>query len=347
MFYNFDNDASQSHFAVYVPYINDPKTVNTNFLDPGFCPDTHNKFECAFLSPTNCSLPRLESHHMFYSNATVSAREIPKQAFDHSKHNVKPQQAKFIESTVFGGLAEVDGPSQITHRNNRHAYQALFTYGFLFRLNYDFRSRVAMETKRFEDSMMNSSSTSFPKDGNCVTINMRKDPDRAPVDIKNISEYCMNCSLGTMFCGVAKFHNYGCNTANPYGSISLKNFIQGAKVISNATFLYVTSDNANWLTKALKNFTTPKGYTIVPYAAPPNHRKSASVSGVQYLASLLQSRKCHAFVGHTGSAVSALYMNLLCVHAGNLLRGKCPPFFDFGYRHNVPNFDDAWRKLPK
>lgn len=328
-----------------MPYINDPPTKSTNFLDPGYCPHIHNKFECAFLRPTNCSIPHLESQHMFYSNATLSAKAITKQEFEHKKSN-NHDHAKIIESSVYGGLAEQDGPSKLTRRERR-AYPTLFTYGFLFRLNYDFRGRVALETKRFENTAKNVSSITFPKNGNCVTINIRKDPDRAPLHIQNISAYCKDCALGHTTCSVAHFHNYGCNTANPYGSISLSDFVRGAKVISNATFFYVTTDNAKWLTEALGNFTVPKGYTILPYSAPPNHRKSASASGVQYLASLLQARKCNAFVGNSGSAVTALYMNLLCVQHGDIFGGKCPPFFDFAYRHNVKNFDDAWRKLPK
>jgi hypothetical protein len=346
-FFNFNNEAAQSHYAVYVPYINDPMTLHTNFLDPNHCPDTHNKFECAFLPPTNCSLPRLVSHHAFYSNATTTAREISKQSFEHFKHTVGHVDRSDVpmQVSVFGGLVEENGPTEQIIQ--RHVYQTLFTYGFLFRLNYEFRGRVAREMKRFESTI--PSGISFPKDGNCVTINIRKDPDRAPVGT-NVTDYCRKCAMGIMHCQPNVFYNYGCQTANPYGAITLQDFIHGAKVISNSTFYYITTDNAQWLQEALGNYTSAPSSSavqIVPYSAPPNHRKGATVSGVQYLTSLLQARKCSSFVGNSGSAVTALYLNLLSVQHGHQFGGVSPPFFDFSRRRNVPGFDAKWKKLPK
>ena len=349
-FFNFNNDAAYCRASVYVPYIHDPNTLATNFLDPGSCPSVHNKFECAFLPTTNCSIPRISSQHNFYSQATPSAKQITKEEFDQPivkrdrDHEHALEHVKNFESVVSGGLAESSGPWSKTHI--RPAYQQLFTYAFLFRLNYDFRRLVAQETKRFEVN-----STTFPTKGKCVTVNMRKDPDRAPIGV-NVSEFCKNASLGIRPPGndgarmFSAFHNYGCHTSNPYGMITLDDFVKGAGIVSNSTFIYGTTDNARWLDHALRKYSKPPGYTIVPYAAPPNHRKSATVSGVQYIASLFLARKCSAFVGNSGSAVSALYMNLLCVEHGNVF-GRCPPFFDFSHGQNVRNFDPQWTSMHK
>ena len=346
-FYNINNAAAQTHFAVYVPYIDDPQTKATNFLDPHYCPKKHNKFECAFLPPTNCTIPKLTSiSSRYFSNATASAVEISLPMFQKHKRNsdamkVHEKQPP-LPGSIYGGLVEEYGPTSTTHKHN--TYQLFFTYAFLFRLNYDFRGRVANETMRFEKSL--PPSASFPTDGNCVAINMRKDPDRAPEGI-NVTEYCQNCAKGIIECSFTAFHNYGCHTANPYGAIKFEDFIQGAKVVSNATFLYVTTDNNKWLIEALQNYSNPDGLTIVPYAAPPQHRKSSCDSGVQYISAILLARKCSAFVGNTGSAVTAFFMNLLCVQHNKKLGGECPPLFDFSRRLNVIGVDPAWTKYPQ
>ena len=49
---------------------------------------------------------------------------------------------------------------------------------------------------------------------------------------------------------------------------------------------------------------------------------------ISYMAAIELSRECKALVGHSGSAVTAFFQNILCVrHADEFV--KCPPIYDF------------------
>jgi len=51
-------DLKQGITAIYVSHKNDPLD-NTGFITGSDCPHTLNKWECAFLAPTNCSIPAI------------------------------------------------------------------------------------------------------------------------------------------------------------------------------------------------------------------------------------------------------------------------------------------------
>ena len=58
MYHLAQRDLKQGITVIYVSHKNDPLD-NTGFITGSDCPHTLNKWECAFMAPTNCSIPAI------------------------------------------------------------------------------------------------------------------------------------------------------------------------------------------------------------------------------------------------------------------------------------------------
>jgi hypothetical protein len=382
-FYNYNLLHSMNRYSVIVPYIVDPHTKDTSFLTKGSCPNIENKFECAFLSPTTCSLPSVERilQNQTFSSTTKDAKPISSKEFDEKQNewSKRPSSAsaswtaeiKNVARTTFRVYSDLYGTQGHPHMtvDSYDTTPSLFTYGILFRLNYHFRSEIFHEIFRFKrsfslsdnnktppsDSLSSSSSSSsllsshslsnsFPLNGDCVVIHIRRNKDRAPYHLRGqkILEWCEKYKIrsdGTCYDDETNsyinkgdcvhYYDYGCGTRNPYGSLTLEHYLNATDLLSETIKnVILRTDDDQHIAEELKNYHGDKH--IFYYPAHQNHRTASTSSGVSYLSAIELARQCQGgFVGHSGSAVTNLWMSNLCVrHYGSY--ATCPTFVDFG-----------------
>jgi len=161
--------------ALLVPYVYDPNTTSTMFLDEHSCPHIANKFECAFLPPTNCSLPPFTSNctrnacmhsTLLLTNISrpfplSSEREMKKlAATDPNKFRYLATKPTDMSATGYRG--EYDGSKNYKKVVSFRPHEVLFVYGFLFRLNYNFRSLVQRRVRNFLEPHLPSDSDYNP-----------------------------------------------------------------------------------------------------------------------------------------------------------------------------------------
>jgi hypothetical protein len=354
-FYNYNSLHSNNRHSVIVPYIVDDHSYSTSFLSKDSCPLISNKFECAFLSPSTCSIPSsdLVVKNQAFDQATATANPMSIQEFDelqkkfmiHDKYHQHgtPPSPRIPPSSyrVHYDFFRSQGPQSATRSYD--LMSSLFTYGILFRLNYSFRSQIFQEISKLKESFEKSSTGSFPSDGNCVVVHIRRNKDRAPYELRGqkIIEWCEKYKIqpnGTCYDDetqsyVAKgdcihYYDYGCHTRAPYGSLSLENYLNAANIISpEIKNIILRTDDDHIVHEELSKYQGDKH--IFYYPAHHNHRVASTSAGVSYLSAIELGKQCRGgFVGHSGSAVTNLWMSNFCIrHYGNY--GTCPTFFDF------------------
>ena len=123
-------------------------------------------------------------------------------------------------------------------------------------------------------------------------------------------------------------YTYGCTRGFPYGSVTLEHYVNATQIISKSKNIYIRTDNPKWLEDELKNNPLTEQYNIFTSHVYENHRKGSIRNAASYFAGIEIARKCPAFVGHSGSAVTTFWLNHLCAyHNGKF--GSCPAHFDF------------------
>jgi len=343
-FYNFANNAAQNIWGIFTPYIVDPNTKSTSFLDENYCPAVPNKYHCAFIPPTNCTMPegldkcgkthsKCPGPHFlnatFNSHAITDAVSWDYAANMKSKH--KDPEGPQIEGTKYFGLFSKNGLKSASH--NHGARNFLMGYAFLFRLNYDFRSRIAHEIHKWKASL----NPPFPSDGDCVAAHIRRS-DRHLKGV-NMREWCEVHKIypnGSCWDDDAKtvdnhgncvhYYDMGCHTAFPYGAMTVSHFLNVSRDVFKKKNVFIMTDDGHAVEEELKH--VHDVFNVFRFPAPRGHRKTSTANGVNYLAGLVLASECSAFIGHSGSAVTNFFMNILCVHHMDQW-GRCPPFFDF------------------
>lgn len=218
-----------------------------------------------------------------------------------------------------------------------------FTYGTIFRLNYNFRSMVQHSIHRFQAE--HSHLDPLPTDGNCVVAHVRRG-DRVPKGYykDNVTYWCYT---HTYFAGnetcynmeswvqlpiedCDQFLDYGCHTPHPYGTITVQEILEIATLLNNQTnHVLLVTDDYPYVQHAMKRIHDHRNVHI--FGAPLNHRHKSTYNGVHYLASLALLTQCNAFIGHSDSAVTTMALRLLCIRHSTNVYGKCPIFYDFAY----------------
>jgi hypothetical protein len=377
-FYNYNILHSSSRHSVIVPYIIDEHSSGTSFLSKDSCPLISNKFECAFLSPTTCSVPPSEAilKNQAFDQATASANPLSTQEFDELQKKIKAhdnyRQHSAAPSTrippssyqVYSNLFQSHGPQSSTRSYD--LMSSLFTYGILFRLNYSFRSQIFEEISKLKASFHTNSAAAaggagagggggageFPSDGDCVVVHIRRNKDRAPYELRGqkIVDWCEKYKIqpnGTCFDDetqsyIAKgdcvhYYDYGCHTRSPYGLLTLENYLNATDLIFESRKgkdkdkrrknIILRTDDDHLVHEELSKYQGDKH--IFYYPAHHNHRVASTSAGVSYLSAIELGRECRGgFVGHSGSAVTNLWLSNFCIrHYGSY--GTCPTFFDF------------------
>eukprot|EP01041_Mallomonas_annulata_P009812 gene9812-20410_t len=335
-FFNYVSSKQDSSCAVFIPYILPTEAIT--FLDEKTCIHTHNKFECAFIPASNCSLPSILTNgkHLeeFFSNAGRHGTVIKHNEFNNLKENHKlntrPTGPQITGTKSYGLFAPVSKLETV--KTSSDPYNILFGYGFLYRPNHHFRSLIAhiiQEWKKKQD-------LPFPTNGDCVAVRIRRG-DRTVGD-RDIHEWCRQHVIypngsclndetgivdGNAHC--VRYLDMGCQTGMPFAAVTLEHTLKAARAISQSKNVLVGCDDAEWLKNQIK--ITQTDLNIFPFTAPPNHRHSTN-GGAHYMAAIELASQCSSLVGHTGSAVTQFFYNIMCVRHANKI-GVCPPLYDF------------------
>eukprot|EP01041_Mallomonas_annulata_P007525 gene7525-15410_t len=360
LFYRYWATASLDHRALFVPYIYDPYSERTCYLDEDYCINIRNKYECAFLPTTNCTLPRYilvdtlyENHtSLYYSNfthpfQTIHKRHLKKLADEEKmKRNNKLKLMKLRPSELYayGYRGEYNMTKFYRNRVAFKYHDILFIYGFLFRLNYDFRTRIDFVIKNFLEAH-----PTFPhKDsGNCTTIHIRRG-DRVGLKNENIKVLCEKYKMYpnstcydpktksfTKLCEI--WNNLGCHYGVSFGLLSLRHYLIAATKISSTRNIYIMTDDGDWVQSKIRLFKKDFNIFVLSGASYPAIRVNSLDNGVRFLASLEMARRCTGLVGHMKSSVSGMLLRIMC-NRHHHYTGKCPPFYDFSY----PSWAGPW-----
>ena len=219
---------------------------------------------------------------------------------------------------------------------NGDTYGLIFSYGFLYRQNHHFRSLIAHYIHEWKAKLP----VPFPEDHDCVAVIIRRG-DRIAPGAHSMYEWCEKHKVypnGTCYndaTGIVDhgqncenhFVSYGCQSATPYGEMSLAKVLNASRVVSQSNNVLVICEDTKWLKEEIA--ITPTNLVLFPFTPPShvNYRKS-TLGGVSYMAAIETASTCSALVGHRGSAVTMFFYNIMCIrHAG--LIGACPPLYDF------------------
>ena len=315
---------SFSPWAVFTPYM---VGAGVSFLDDKACPHTKNRYLCAFLPATNCSLPDDLNSGRSLGNQWTSAGKDGK--LINNKEYLANYTNKYHNRAIMEGIMEpiIKGKRSsglyklsriITQDTNANTFQTLFAYGFLYRPNHHFRALIGRMMNKFKKEVK----TPFPSNYDCIATIIRR-TDRA-VGGEDIFAWCKNNT------NHENYLDLGCQTDMPFSAITLAHAINASQAISKSKNILVNSDASEWLKTQIENYnlhSNINNLNIFGNTPPPNHRKSTE-GGAQYMTAIELSRQCKGLVGHTGSAVTNFFHNILCVRHADTF-GTCPHLYDF------------------
>lgn len=338
---------------------------NAHWVHDTYCPDTPNKFRCAFLPTHNCTVPALPETEckslVQYDKATLDG----KAGYEYvSEAAVSDEMTK---SSITYKLKDNihDFSNYVTTNYRTNIKNDIFYIGLLFRQNYDYRSRVSQLVEEYRK--MNH----FKSTEKCISFHIRRG-DRV-IDGKNMLQHCKyikdlcynesnvthlnlvddhnNDNLrseseelrGAVFSCLQYRYDYfglGCQTAIPYGGLSFDMYMSAANIIrdnmlkadgvSVSTIVVMTNDHG-WSVNQSKAYLTDWKVHVMPQ--PPHFRGSSVEHGVINQASIELTQQCSALVGHFNSAFTRLLFFYMCYRHGpldDLTFSQCPIRFDFG-----------------
>jgi len=359
MYYAAQLDLKQGITAIYVSHKNDPLD-NTAFITGSDCPHTINKWECAFLAPTNCSIPTALTSctsdncvtediptsfyfSVVFDSCTVDAMSYRSESkrFGHllsSNDDYVPmiQREPFREAFDEPSMKHVkpynEEVGQIPINNNVNAF-----YRFLFRQSYLYRSAIHQVLHRFYQS-----NKLTPKADRCVAAHIRRGDRTIQVDgvvVANMTKYCYDNALN-----VGAIEDLGC-FSTPYASVTLGHVLDSAAklVPPEVRTLILASDDEAWMVSEIEAMRkarpewkvyfleAPKGEIESTKATEDRYHymrsKAGTASGTFWWGSIELARQCEGFVGHFGSSATVFFHYELCEHHLDF-ENTCPSSFD-------------------
>ena len=252
-----------SIFGIYVSYQNE---VNDSpaFITGSDCPLTNNKWECAFLKPTNCSyskiisechtndcvrhiVPETVTFAALFDTATIDGKYVASNSVGHKsllqQKNVPIPESNELQQWLkqYGNLYPEPKMKYIIPYSNTVPWNGMLANGvfpfmqFIFRRNYFYRSAIARLIHRFYKV-----NNVLPTD-RCVAAHVRRG-DRAVAfggqKAINMTEYCYK----------HRVFDLGC-FSTPFASVTLKHIIESAiqLVDPKVKTLFLASDDEQWM----------------------------------------------------------------------------------------------------
>jgi hypothetical protein len=227
-------------YLILQPYVsrsNDPQE-NTAFIKGTDCPNQTNKWLCAFLPSTNCTLPSLvtDCHSKncipednfqfttFYSHANSTGSVVDYQ-------NLSPEQRLNFQTSLYSDqqiqlskywsrpknlyILPYD-PTVYTSRwpSIGSSLSPLIHY-FLLRPNSFYRKQMMNYLKRFYDSTNLFFKSSI--ENTCTAIHFRRGDRATAMDRNDIREICYNMTHEPKMCLDYNQQLHPCNTVDDYG----------------------------------------------------------------------------------------------------------------------------------
>ena len=257
------HDYPNSVTAVYVSSENLP-TDSTSFISAQDCPKLINKWECAFLPTTNCTIPEVVTHckgtncvihavqdisfsSAMFDSAGAKGQVIlqgspPYNAVKAKTHADLAYNAQYTQAVAMANKAGRPGtsygkpfypekaPFQGMMINDFNEYMQ--TQGLMLRHSAFYRSRIADTIHHFYES------TGLTVASRCVAAQIRRG-DRANPGL-NLREFCLKPEN--------RDSDYGCASV-PYGLVTLQHVIDSAETLVEPSVrnLFVTTDDEAWL----------------------------------------------------------------------------------------------------
>lgn len=269
-------------YAVVAPYVsisNDP-LQNTAFIKGSDCPSEFNKWHCAFLPTTNCSLPSVVTDcrtdhcippvnydagavytHADRDGELINLRQstdevrLKYQTEIHSPLSKELASKQYFIHPQFKYIMPFNRTWYEIMKDDVHdayAEYAGFNMYFLLRMNSWYRSQVSHYIRSYRAS----TSPYFHPNSDCVAIHIRRG-DRA--SSHNIQEICYNASHEPKLCLDENFALHPCSVHDlhcgnvPFGSIELPRTLQTIDQIlppvdsNSPRNILLFSDDYDWI----------------------------------------------------------------------------------------------------
>lgn len=157
--------------SMYIAYsgsiVDETVGSNAHWVHDNYCPNTLNKFRCAFLPPHNCTVKEFPCSRpiMCFDKATVDAKSV-----DDFISILPPLHLEDISSQlVIFYLHESQNYNTFVRKVKKiNISPSLYYIGLLFRQNYDYRSRVAQFVNEFRKS------NHFYSNQSCIAFHIRR-----------------------------------------------------------------------------------------------------------------------------------------------------------------------------
>ena len=264
----------QLPYAVSAVYVSNENSVHdsTSFITAEDCPNIVNKWECAFLPITNCTLPSVVSNCQghdcvlnvvddsigvtaVFDKASEAGVNLPRSALQSDEKSkeylnfqsvvLRTKNPPLVNKKLIAAIEESKrhkqpymkylkpyNPSAAPFQSMMFVDFDFYTYGLLLRPSAFYRSRIAQVIHEFRQE------NNFQSSDRCVAAQIRRG-DRVLAD-KNITAFCLD--------PVNRNSDMGCSTV-PFVSITLTHVIDKAAVLVDSAVrtLVVTTDDEKWL----------------------------------------------------------------------------------------------------
>jgi len=271
---SFYRVSSSSHpysiHTTYFPFLTDRKTHSNAWISDSDCPSSiTNRWNCAFLPTTNCTLP---SHITNCDNNTC----LHEQNEGFSLHLDKADiSGKKIDKTELGKYGKVPLPGSnisqgstslaspyvalpynrsyvLAHYKKRDVLNTIdlttvvYMHRFLLRQSAFYRSKIAEIIHKFRES----SSPHLDATASCVAVQLRRGDRAIPAHL-DPEEYCYNATHKLPCDGGYCNPDLGCNENGgvPFAAINLSHVVEKVPMLVGPLVknLLVFSDDPHWL----------------------------------------------------------------------------------------------------
>lgn len=349
-------------FSTYDTNSNRPDE-SVMYAAPALCPQHLNKWLCAFLAPTTCTLPDQvtkcvdtncwPSGFPFFSNATAAgirytddeARRIPalSGSIGASTEYHLQLKAQFARHGELAHQTLYDAKDKLRTDRFPPTVAVVESFGFLLRLNAVYRSLVMQRIQQVWDDARQRGLPPLMGGIPCTGIHIRRgDRMYDGVDMntfcKNYTHNgqgwanCTNIHTGELY-SCLDLQDKGCFGVRPFGGITLQDYLDRAWRLHKTRHVFIMTDADDWLLQEREKIDQNvwKLYSIASHGHHDREHMhvNATAHGVAYFASIRIMQQCQAFVGHWGSAVSHMVFEAMCF-SHHLSVGVCPSAADIG-----------------
>jgi len=257
--------------TIYYPELVDLKHQSNAWITNSDCPQTLNKWNCAFLPTTNCTIPKYiidcnndtcnneqnDGFSLYMDKADYTGQKIPSDKIPSSGKSSIWDTTTPLPPISMGmpsahAVLPFDREYVKANHNKRDILNiidltaAAFIHKFLLRQNAFYRSKVAQIIHKFRVS----SSPHLDATASCVAVQLRRGDRAIPAHL-DPEEYCYNATHKLPCDGGYCNPDLGCNENGgvPFAAINLSHVVDKVPMLVGPLVknLLVFSDDPHWL----------------------------------------------------------------------------------------------------